>query len=361
MQATVGTARGATIARYLRRQALGASAMTLAVLIAISLVLFLGELLGDVAEGRALVSTLFELLMLRVPEAVLLTAPLALAVGLLMSFGELAQGEEFSVMRAAGMRPGRIVRVVSGVTLTWAAGLLVVGGWVAPWAEQRSSTMTERMADELLLAGLQPGQFQSMAGGRMSIYVRAVDAQSERLEDVFVHFDDGARIETVTARSGQLFTHPDTGRRVLALRDGMHIGHADTPDALPMRRIEFERNDLELPVIAERGGGDRLAALDPLSLVTADTAGRRLELERRALPAISCLVLALLVLPITLSGSRGRRFGSVLLVIVFYLLYTNTANLALARMPPDGIGLWPVHAAALAIAAVPLVWWWRRW
>jgi lipopolysaccharide export LptBFGC system permease protein LptF len=141
----------------------------------------------------------------------------------------------------------------------------------------------------------------------------------------------------------------------------MHIGHADTPDALPMRRIEFERNDLELPVIAERGGGDRLAALDPLSLLTVDIAGRRLELERRALPAISCLVLALLVLPITLSGSRGRRFGSALLVIVFYLVYTNTANLALARMPADGIGLWPVHAAALAIASMALTWWWRRW
>jgi LPS export ABC transporter permease LptF len=352
---------GSTIARYLHRQALGASALTLAVLIAISLVLFLGELLGDVAEGRALMSTLLELLALRVPEAVLLTAPLALAVGLLMSFGELAQGEEFSVLRAAGVRPARVLRVVLAITAIWAAGLVVVGGWIAPWAEQRSTAIAERMADELLLAGLQPGQFRTMAGGRMSVYARDVDSDAQRLEGVFVHFDAGARIETVTARSGRLYTHPDTGRRVLALHDGMHIGHADRPGALPMRRIEFARNDLELPMLGGAPSRDPLAALDPLALIAGDAAGAALELERRAAPALSCLVLALLVLPVTLSGSRGRRFGSVLLVVVFYLVYTNTANLVLARLEPGGTGLWPVHFAALAVALAPLAWWWRRW
>jgi lipopolysaccharide export system permease protein len=350
-----------TIARYLLRQALGASLMTLAVLIAISLVLFLGELLADVSEGRALVSTLLELLALRLPEAALLTAPLALAVGLLMSFGELAQGEEFSVMRAAGLRPLRVLSVVLGVTGIWATGLLVIGGWVAPWAEHRSELMSQRMADELLLAGLQPGQFQSMAGGRVSVYVRALDSDGARLRGVFVHFDDGERVETVAATSGRLLTDPESGRRVLALRDGTHIGHADTPEALPLRRIEFARNDLALPMIGAPGSTDGLAAVNPIELLARDSVDAKLELERRALPALSCLVLALLVLPITLSGSRGRRFGSVLLVIVFYLIYTNTANLLLARPGAGSFGLWPVHGLALALALAPLTWWWRRW
>ena len=353
---------GSRLARYLGRQALGAGVMTLAVLIAISMVLFLAELLGDVAEGRALLSTLLELLALRIPEAVLLTAPLALAVGLLMSFGELARGQEFSVMRAAGTAPGRIVRVVLGVALVWALALLAVGGWLAPWAEQRSQRLGERMADELLVAGLQPGQFQSLAGGRLSVYVRDVDADAGTLAGVFVHFLDDGRVETVVARSGRLFEHAESGRRILSLHDGMHLGHADSPDGLPLRRIEFARNDLELPVVNEAAAADPLARLTPSALLArADPSARR-ELERRALPAIASVMLALFVLPVTLSDARGRRFGSVLLVIVLYLVYTNTANLLLARMQPDSAGgLWPLHGAVLALGIASVLWWWRRW
>jgi len=43
--------------------------MTLAVLVAVSLLLFLAEALGEVADGRLLASTLFESLLLRLPSA----------------------------------------------------------------------------------------------------------------------------------------------------------------------------------------------------------------------------------------------------------------------------------------------------
>ncbi|MBS3742884.1 MAG: LPS export ABC transporter permease LptF [Wenzhouxiangellaceae bacterium] len=347
---------------YIRRQALGVCMMTLAILMAISLALFLAELLGDLADGEVLVSTLVELLLLRLPEAILLVAPLALVVGLLMSLGEMAQGEEFSVMRSAGLAPRRLLQVVLGLALAWAVGLLVVAGWVAPWAEQRSAAIAERMAEDLLLASVRPGQFQTLAGGRLTVYVREADLEAGELEGVFVHFSRQGEVEAVAAARGRLHTRPESGERVLSLHDGVHIGHAETGSGLPMRRIEFERNDIQLP-LGSRGEADDPERRRYLPALLSDaSAPAGAEFQRRLVPPVVSLVLALFALPITLAGARGKRFGVVLIAVAVYLVYTNTANLLLLR---SGLGywpgVWPLHAAALVLALLATAAWWRRW
>lgn len=356
--------RRSRLAGYLGREALGVCLMALAVLMAISLALFLAELLGDLADGKVLVSTLVELLLLRLPEALLLVAPLALVVGLLMSMGELAQGEEFSVMRSAGLEPGRLAGVILGLALAWAGGLLLVSGWAAPWAEQRSARIAERMADDLLLASIRPGQFQSMGGGKLTVYVRSADMENGLLRGLFVQFANDDRVEVIAAESGRLFKRPVTGARVLRLYDGVHVGHRDGGDGLPMRRIEFERNDIQLPLPRDDESGDPGRRSYLPALLAEGTPAAGLELQRRLMPSIISIVLALFALPITLTGSRGRRFGVVLLAVVIYLVYSNAASLVLVRLgPASGAwpGIWPLHALALALAMIPLVRWWRRW
>jgi len=335
--------------------------MTLAVLMSISLVLFFAELLGDLADGKLLVSTLVELLLLRLPEAFVLVAPLALVIGLLMGLGELAQGEEFSVMRSAGLTPRRLLQNVLGLAFAWACVLLFVVGWIAPWAEQRSAAIAERMADDLLLASIRPGQFQTLAGGRLTIYVREADLDAGQLAGVFVHLSQPDQIEVVSASSGRLHTRAN-GQRVLSLHDGVHIGHEAGSKGLPMRRIEFERNDIQLPLgnRREADAPERRRYL-PALLVDPEQSAR-VELERRLVSPIVSLVLALFALPITLSSARGKRFGIVLMAVVAYLVYTNTANLVLLRSDPGRWpGIWTLHAAVLAAGLAATTSWWRRW
>lgn len=354
---------GLILAAHLRREALVVSLMALAVLVSITLALFLGELLGDVADGQVLLSTLLELLILRVPEALVLTAPLALVVGLLMGFGELAQNQEFSVIRASGVTPGRVLRTLLVLTLAWAACLGVISAWVAPWAEQRSQALAERMAEDLLVASIQPGRFQSLGGGRLSVYVRDADFAQGRLRGVFVHLEREDGVEVVSAASGRLFRRAEDGRRVLALRDGVHLGHSIDPGLLPMRRIEFERNIIELP-LTDSGGGDSIRRLGPVALLELGSGEAWIEFQRRLMPAVMSLLLAAFALPITLSGARGRRFAVVLIAIVAYLVYSNLASLMLARLPEGAQkwpGIWPLHGAALIAVLWPVMRWWRRW
>jgi len=358
------TRRAYQLDRYITREAFAVCMMTLAVLTAISLLLFLAELLGDLADGEVLVSTLVELLLLRLPEAVLLVAPLALVIGLLMSLGELAEGEEFSVMRSAGLKPGRMLKVVMALALAWSVGLLLVSGWIAPWAEQRSAAIAERMADDLLLASIQPGQFQALAGGRLTVYVRSADLDSGRLHGLFVHFFRDDQVEVIAAASGRLYRLADSGKRVLSLRDGVHLGHRNGAGGLPMRRIEFERNDIQLPITAGRSPEEPARRSVLPNLLSDGSAAAGLELRRRLVPSIISIVLAFFALPVTLTGRRGKRFGVVVAAIVIYLAYSNTANLMLARGAADAVGwpgIWLLHALALALAMVPLAIWWRRW
>ena len=83
---------------------------------------------------------------------------------------------------------------------------------------------------------------------------------------------------------------------------------------------------------------------------------------RRLVPPIASLVLALLALPITLSGVRAKRFGVVLVAVVIYLVYTNIANLLLLRSDPGHWpGIWSLHGVVLALALAAATAWWRRW
>lgn len=354
-----------TIFRHLWRESLGVCLMSLLVLLAVTLALFLAELLGDVAEGAVVGSTVFQLLLLRLPEAILLVAPLALLIGLMMSFGEFAQSRQFTVMRASGVGPGMIMRLVVMLAVVWASGLLLVGGWVAPWASRQSDAIAERIADDLVLAGLRPGQFQPLHSTGLTIYVERIDSDTMGMQGVFLHYRGAQGVEVITARRAVLGLHPESGDRLLRLYEGTHLGHADNRSGLPLRRVEFARNDIALPRRSGRENGDGLDQVPLPGLLAGDDPGSTIALNRRLAPVIVSMVLALLALPATLADARASRFGIVLVAVVVYLVYGNTVNFLLIRAGRAGTdvvaAVGAAHLLALGVAVAALLTWWRRW
>lgn len=338
--------------------------MALTVLMAIVIALFFAELLGDLADGEILPSMLARFLLLRLPEAMLLTAPLALVVGLLMSLGELAQEEEMSAMRAAGFSAGGMFSVVLGIAGVWAVVLVLVAGWVSPWADARSAALAENMAEELLYTRVRAGQFESLGAGRLTIYAQAVERDAQRLDDVFLQFRSDEWIEVVTAATGHLLRDPDSTLQYLSLHDGVHVGYQIDGTGLPLRLIEFDRNDILLPI------GSRATAQSPLRqealhrLLFAEQREARIELQRRLSPALTALALAVFALPVCLTGGRGSRFGIALVALATYLAYANGVQLLLARLETAQAawpGAWLLHALAWSVALAVAIYWWRRW
>lgn len=350
--------------RYVLTETVVISLMTLAVLLSITLALFLAELLGDVSQGQAASAQVFRLLALRIPEALLLIGPLALMLGLLMALGQLAQQHELGVFRASGLTPLRLMRPILMLAAPWALVLFAIAGWASPWAYQQTVEISRNLAEELLIGSVRPGQFTPIGSNGLSIYVEHIDDQNAALENIFIYYPESDGVEIISARNGLLLFDADQERRVLTLYDGIHLRHA-VDDGLPMRRIAFARNDFHLPSGSSGAVENPLAALSLQALaVRSDPAAQR-EWHWRLAPAIAALLLVLLTLPVTLERPRGNRFGLVIFALVFYLLYSNAAHISLAGLERSGgwagLGLWPLHALVLTLLMGFWLRWYRQW
>ncbi|MEM7054902.1 MAG: LptF/LptG family permease, partial [Pseudomonadota bacterium] len=228
--------------RYLLREMSTISLMALAVLLAITLALFLAELLGDVSQGQAASAQVFRLLALRIPEAVLLIGPLALMLGLLMALGQLAQQHELGVFRSSGLAGLRLMRPILMLAVPWALALLVIAAWASPWAHRATVEIGQNLAQELVIGSVRPGQFTPVGSAGLNIYVEHINDETAQLENIFIYFPTSDGAEIISARNGQLQFDEQRQRRVLSLYQGTHVQH-ESEDGLPMRRIAFAQND----------------------------------------------------------------------------------------------------------------------
>ena len=350
--------------KYVFRESLAASLASLVVFIVIILALFFAEVMGDAAAGRLPASNILLLLFLRLPEALQMVGPLALMTGVLLTWGRLGEQSELVVMRGGGLGFRRALLPVAALALLWAAGLLAVAGWLAPWASERTGQMLEDAARQAILAGLQPGRFNKLDQDRLTVYVGRVDRNDGTLGDILVQFDDERYPELLTAARGRLWIDPDDGTRYLSLLDGQQVRHAANPGDGGMREIRFERNDVRLPQPVMEGFGAETSQLLP-ALWPATTAAEFREWHWRLAAPVAALVLGLLAVPLAVRLPRQGRFGSLVVALIIYLFYSNAIHGGLLwveqRELSAGPGLWPLHALLAAVMLLLLARQWRRW
>lgn len=136
-----------TLDRYLGRSILSTSLLVLLTLVSLAGVFAFISELEDVGKGEYTAGIAAQYILLTLPGvAYLLFAP-AVLLGSLLGLGTLATNSELTVMRAAGISVGRIVRsvLITGVALALLVALL--GETVMP--------RTEQIAEELRLNALE--------------------------------------------------------------------------------------------------------------------------------------------------------------------------------------------------------------
>lgn len=349
--------------RYILRQGLAASLLSLTVFLAVVSALFLAELLGDAAQGELPGGSVVMMLALRMPEAIMLVGPLALLTGLLMTLGRLQEESELVVMRSGGLAFRGLLRPVLAVAALWAGGLLLVSGWLSPMAVERSATLLADAARNAMVAGLQPGQFDRLNHGRTTVYIGRIDRGTDELADLFIqHMEDG-RTELLAARTGQLWTPGDDLGRYLLLTDGYQVSHSSGPLDGSVREMRFARNELRLPAPEEVTVESETRFRLPQLWQGATPAERR-EWHWRLAAPVAGLLLGLLALPLSSRKPRQGRYASIITALVLYLLYSNAIHGGLILMEQrnamQGPGLWPIHGS-LALLAALLLWRYRRY
>lgn len=188
--------------RYLARAMVGGSFGALAVLVALSaFVLFVGQ--GDnVGKGSYTVWKALVFVVASMPQQAYEMFPMAVLIGSLMGLGQLAAGNELTVIRASGVSVWRLARALLLGALFLAACAVAVGELIAPNAERfalhlKSNAMSQRLT-------LLDRQGVWAKDGAVFVNVRQMRSDSD-LGRVFLYeFDDQGQLLRAAQASGAI-------------------------------------------------------------------------------------------------------------------------------------------------------------
>ena len=330
----------------------------------------LGRIVDLVARDSASLSEVLRIFAYLLPDALNVTIPMAVLVGILLGLSRLASDSEITAMRASGMSALDFVRVVSIVALAALGVGLVNSLYLAP----RSATALLALEDELKTTQasfeVQPRVFYEDFKN-IVLYVQDVEpaAGASLWKHVFVaDLTRPASPNITTADSAIVVSGaregPDAGVRMHLLNGGRHQASSTNPDQYDIET--FANSDLPLqPGAQDETHVSRMDA--PLlalpfwglaHLAAGEGPGARpykIELNRRFSYPFACLVLMLVGVPLGLSSKRGgKSTGFVLTIMLVFLYYfLSSVGVALAKQQKVSpfLGVW---AANLLFAAAGL-------
>ena len=282
--------------------------------------------------------------------------PIAVLIGAIYAMARLSQSSEFTILRTAGLGPGRALGLLALPGLVFAVLTFVVGDYVAPEAERRAVALRAGAGSGLPLGSggawlkerraAPVGSAASDSERSISVHVAAAADGHELLGVRIFEFDPEGRLRTrIEARSGQVRADGQWRLHQVDRRDW------PTPEAA--RRGQ----PLQLQTLAELNWTTSLnasvvaAALLPVQTMSTldlwrytshledqDQAVQRHEIAfwKKALYPLACLVMMALALPFAYLHARAggvsyKVFGGIMLGISFVLLNNASGHLGLLR------------------------------
>lgn len=356
-----------TLDRYIGRSILLTSMLVLLTLVALaSIFAFISEL-DDVGKGSYTVGRAAQYIFLTIPgKAYLLFAP-AVLLGSLLGLGALATNSELTVMRAAGISIGRIIRavIVTGIGLMLLIAL--IGETIMPRAEQ--------IAEELRLTALEK---RLSVQGKRGLWLKSADRYVNigtvmpdfTLLDVSVHQFENNRLMLALSSARALQQGNDwLLQDVSVTRIHSNLVESERIESILWKDF-LRRNSVATSDEEVKNVNIALVSADVLKSISVSPESlsarnlyeqvrylndnqldsRRIELAfwvKIASP-LSTLVMLMLSLPFVFSSQRSggagqKIFIGIMLGIVYVLLNRLLTQLALAN------GLSPAFSAVLPL------------
>jgi len=336
-----------------------------------------GRILELVVRNSAPLPSVAEIFLFTVPQALTVTVPMGVLVGILIGLSRLAADSEVTALRASGLGAGLFLKVVSLFAIT--AWLLAAGNqlYLAPRASDSLARLQDRLKTSQASYEVQPRVFYEDFKNYV-LYVQDVSAAPNGAlwKGIFLADISTPGAPKITlAQRGLASSQSSTALRLHLIRGTEH----DVDPKLPQQYqiSTFEESDISIPVPepeTSAGVGDLTAGARQWARVAeiptavlwrlahADDPTARwfdIELHRRfALPA-ACLVLALVGIPLGLSAKKGgKSTGFILTILLVFLYYfASLTGVALARQGrvPPAVGVWMANGIFF-LAGAWLLW-----
>ncbi len=360
-----------TLDRYVIREVLAPFVLALLVFTFILIIPFiLNQAEAMVAKGvpwPIILRTMVTLM----PQALGLTIPMSLLVGVLVALGRLSGDREVVAMLACGLSPLRLLRPAGLIAvLGWAATSYVLI-WAIPDANQTYREITTRLVADRAESEVKPRVFfQDFPG--FVVYVRDIPpdggwngvlAADTRSPEQTVYF---------MARHGRMLVDREKRAIQLVLLDGTrHSTTTRDPNGYEVVRFAETTVPLDPEAVFPRTGparGDRELSIAELRQRAAELEARgesshnqQLEIHTKFSVPFACFVFALLGVALGATDRRDGKLASFVLglgvIFVYYAVMLVGQSLAKGQYIGPGVARWLPNIVLGAAGVVAL---WRR-
>ncbi len=340
------------LGQYLRKETTIAFFAILMVLFMFAVGTSFAGVLRTIARGALPASMLYIELGLRSIEVMKLLLPLSLYLAILSKLAHMYRNQEIIMFHSLGLSSKQLLKMYYPQMAFFFVLLLLLSTFIVPWVSRTSEQLTLEASKDISLMGLKEGVFQELSGSGSVIYVRKINTQDNRLENIFINVKDVDREDTLTAEYAYQYQDEKTKQRYISLYNGFR--NEGVPGSKKYNLMRFERNDIKLPKLK----GDSVDVGEKgksfSELLASDRPIDKAQIHERISSAIVIIVLTLLAVSISKTSPRDGKYGSLILGLLIYIVYLNLLAIAFSLITqekvPSWVGAWWVHIIFIAYA-----------
>ncbi len=339
-----------TVQRYVLREVVQTWLAVTGVLVAILVSNQLSRVLGQAADNQYGRGVVFDLIALGTVMYLSVIVPVGLLLAMVLTLGRMYHDSEMAALQACGFGPARLL-----VPLFCFAAVIAVGlGWLAfeqvPRADSQVQLLRQSALKEAEFGQLDAGRFRAFSGGDAVFYAERVD-QEGVLHNVFVQRENAGRIEVALAETATYSRASSDSMHLVTLFNGRR--YEGIPGKDDFRVIEFREHGIPIATPQDiRSSSDPDTKPTRLLWGSSDPSDIA-QLQFRASTPLMALVLTLVAVPLSKLRPRQGRYTQVGFALVVYYIYSNLLSASKIWVEkgdlPPAIGVWWVHAAALAL------------
>ena len=331
----------------------------------------LGHLLELVVRNSAPLPSALKLFTLVIPQALTITLPAGVLIGVLIGLSRLAADSEITAMKASGIGIWSFLRILS--LFLAAAWLLALANsvYVAPRAQEALTRLQDKLKGSQVSFEVQPRIFYE-GFPKMVLYVH--DVKSARgaaiWKGVFIADISNPDAPKVTmAEQGVLVAEGKNTLHLHLLNGSSHDTDPTTPDKYQIST--FEETDLPITLpenyAAKEEGAASISEVPTWQLPRQANSKKDptvarwywIEFHRRFALPTACIALALVGFPLGLSAKKGGKSAGFVLtiILVFAYYFVSLLGVSLARQGKvePGLGVWLADIVCLGFGAF-LLW-----
>lgn len=316
------------------------------------------------------------------PSFLTITIPIAVLLATLLTFGRLSSDSEVTAFKASGMSLYQLFVPIS----IFALGAFLLASFLVfyglPWGNRGFKATLFLLARSKVDIDVKERIFSDAFSG-LIVYVDRVPIQGSRMEGVLIYDErEKGKSNTIIAKEGFLVNNPKEQEIVLRLNSGDI--HRYEPKLQTFQKIKFDTYDLKLEMAKtflaiEKKLKDREMSIDDIrekmeetKKIGGDTIPYEVEIHKRYAIPFTCIIFALIGVPLGIQPRRsGRSYGfilSILILLAYYISLTASEILAMKKtMPPllaawtpnllfSGLGIYLFVKAANESPSKPVVW-----